>query len=665
MLNPGAYEDRRSLQTRLVVLRTAAIACFGLLAVAFWLLQVVQHAQYREMAENNTIRTIRLRAPRGILFDRNGRVLVENRYSFTIALVREQSADLTAAVQRLARIAGEDEAEMLAVVDRYRREPPFRPIPVIEHATFAQVAAVIARRSDLPEVEVQQVPTRTYPPGGMAAHLFGYVSQILESQIDRPEFAGLPAGSVVGQAGIERAYNERLMGRDGSRYVIVNSRGREIDLLAQEPPTDGDRLQLTIDYDLQRALEDAFEASGYNGAGVFLDPRTGEVLALTSRPGYNPNDFATGIDREKLQALLTDQENPFQNRLIQGTYSPGSTFKIVMAIAGLGEGVITPETQQYCPGSATLFGRTFRCHLAGGHGWVNVRHALEQSCNVFFYKLGERLSIDTIYEYASKLGLVGKTGIDLPGERDSLVPSTEWKRRTTGEPWYPGETISVAIGQGAVSVTPLALATMAATVANGGTLITPHLVRAADNGQGWQMLDMPAPRAELRIEPAHLAAVHDGLWLAVNGAGTAGRARLPGRDVAGKTGTAQLISIAGARAAAGRTDLDLRDNGWFVFFAPKDNPQIAGVVFAEHSEHGYLAAPIAKFVMETFFAKQEGRPPPELAPAIQVRSTPPATVPAADESTPGASGPDEATEPPAGAGTPAAPVDEPVGSPGA
>lgn len=650
MLTPSAYEDRQNFLSRLTVLRLAIVGCFALLAVAFWLLQVVQHARYREMAENNTIRTVRLQAPRGILFDRDGRVLVENRHTFTIFIVRERSPDVDAAVRRLAAVTGADEARMRSVVDSFRQQPIFRPIPVIEHASLAQVAAVMARRSDLPEVEVEQVPTRNYPPDGLAAHLFGYVGQILDSQLDRPEFAGLPAGSTVGQAGIERAFNTQLMGRDGSRYVIVNSRGRELDLLDQEDPTDGDRLQLTIDSDLQHALEDAFAASGYSGAGVFLDPRTGEVLAMTSQPGYDPNDFATGISNAKLQVLLDDPRNPFQNRLIQGTYSPGSTFKIAMAIAGLEEGVITPDTRVFCPGYVTLFGRTFRCHLAGGHGWMDVRHAIEQSCNVFFYRLGELLPIDTIHAYAEKLGLVGKTGIDLPGERDSLVPSTEWKRETTGERWYPGETISVAIGQGAVSVTPMALATMTATVANGGRLLEPRLVRAVDNGQGWVELPVPEPRSTISIAPDHLAAVREGLWLAVNGAGTARRARIDGRDVAGKTGTAQVISLAGARAAAG-SDRDLRDHGWFTFFAPADDPQIAGVVFAEHAEHGYLAAPIARFVLETFFAKQEGRPLPTLPPVAPApAAAPPAPPVAAGPVTPPGGAPTTDRETTAGEG---------------
>jgi penicillin-binding protein 2 len=284
-----------------------------------------------------------------------------------------------------------------------------------------------------------------------------------------------------------------------------------------------------------------------------------------------------------------------------------------MAIAGLEEGVITPSTTFYCPGYGTFYGRQFRCHRAAGHGTVDLRHALEVSCNVYFYNVGDRLKIDQIHDYGARLGLTGRTGIDLPGESESLVPSTEWKQRTFKQPWYPGETISVAIGQGAVSVTPIALGTMIATVANGGKLVTPHLVRAVDDGdgRGWQVKPTPDPRATISVSADALAAVRDGLWRVVNGAGTGGRARLDGRDVAGKTGTAQVISLQNRALAAGK--IDVRDNGWFVFFAPRDRPVIAGVVFLEHGEHGPTAAPIARHVIETFFAKREGLSLPTLS----------------------------------------------------
>jgi len=623
MLTSDAYKDRQMVEGRLFSLQLIFLAAFGALIVAFWLLQVVQHTKYEELAANNHLRTIPLRAPRGVVLDRDGRILVENRYSFTIAIVRERTTHLDETMRRVAELTGVPEARIRETVQSRIREPRFRPLPVVEHATFAQAAAVSARRLELPEVVVQRVPTRQYPEG-FAAHLFGYVGEIQEAQLLSADFAELQAGAIVGQAGLERVYNADLMGTDGARFVVVNSRGREISELDKQNPVDGHRVQVTLDYDVQKALEDGFRANGFNGAAAILDPGTGEILAMTSLPAYDPNVFASGLDGATWSRLINDPLRPMSNRLIQGTYSPGSTFKIVMAIAALETGVITPQTTFFCPGYGTFYGRRFACWRREGHGTMDVRHAIQDSCNVFFYNVGDRLKIDRIHEYASKLGLVGKTGIDLPNENDSLVPSSEWKQRTFNEPWYPGETISVAIGQGAVSVTPMALATMMATVANGGTLITPHILRAVERNGAWQPVPTPAPRARLSLSADYLQAVRDGLWMVVNGSGTGGRARIAGRDVAGKTGTSQVIGLQNKGLAAGK--MDVRDHGWFVFFAPRDNPQIAGVIFAEHGEHGSAAAPIAKYVMETFFAKREGLPLPSLTPPAP--ATPAAPAPA-------------------------------------
>lgn len=625
------HERRRTDETRLVGLRVFYGVAFVLMAVFFWRLQVLQHARYEEMAANNHLKTVPLRAPRGVVFDRNGTVLVENRYSFTIAIVREQIKDIDQTVSRLAAITGYDEARMREAVHRRLKEPPFRPLPVIEHATFEQVAAVAARRHEMPEVLVQQVPTRTYPSEGLAAHAFGYVGEIQETQLASAEFSQLPLqpGAIIGQTGLERYYNANLMGTDGNRFVVVNSVGRELEVMRTENPIGGARMQVTLDYDVQKALEDAFKHAGLNGAGIILDPSTGEMLAATSLPAFDPNTFAVGIEGAEWSKLMSDPLRPMTNRVLQGTYPPGSTFKIVMAIAALEEGVITPETRFFCPGHGSFYGRTFHCLRRQGHGSVDLRTAIEQSCNVYFYNLGQRLPIDTIHKYSAALGLVGKTGIDLPGEGDSFVGSTEWKQRTHKEPWYPGETISVAIGQGAVAVTPIGLATMIATVANGGRLVTPHLARAFDagDGRGWQPVARPAPRSNLEIAPAHLQAVRDGLWMAVNGAGTGRTAQVAGRDVSGKTGTAQANVSLRNRALAASRGVDVRDHRWFVFFAPRDNPQIAGVIFAEHGGTTGSATPIAKHVLETFFAKRDGLALPVLPgragpPAVQQTSSP-------------------------------------------
>jgi penicillin-binding protein 2 len=621
-------EDRRRVTTRLSILQYVITVVFSILAISFWVLQVVQHAKFEEMAENNHQRTLALRAPRGLMLDRDGRILVDNRGSYSISIVREHTKDLNRTIRLVSRVLGLDETGVRSIVDRHRKEPSYRPITIVQDATLAQVAAVKARRLDfeLPDILVEQVPTRQYPDT-MAAHLFGYVGEVNDAQVSEAD--GLKSGDIIGQAGIEKIYNAYLMGEDGAKRVVVNSVGREIRTLEEDEPTGGKRLQLTLDLDLQRALEDGFRISGYNGAAVMMDPRTGEVLAFTSVPAYDPNAFAAGIDRETWASLNTDELRPLQDRTIQGRYPAGSTFKMAVAAAALEEGIITPDFKVFCPGHAVFYGRSFACSLPNGrgHGVMDLRHAIEHSCNVYFYTIGNMTGIDKIHKWATLLGLGEKTGIDLPNEGQGLVPSPEWKQARFKEKWYAGETISVSIGQGAVALTPISEAVYISTLANGGTRVTPHLLKAVDDGSGWKPQPAPAPRSQVTLKPDTIQAIRDGLWLVVNGAGTGGRARMTGYDVSGKTGTAQVISNEGAKAARGRTDLDLRDNGWFVFFAPRDNPQIAGAVMVEHGGHGgTTAAPIARHVLDTFFAKREGRPLP--APPVKAGDTiAPAPVP--------------------------------------
>src|SRR5687767_11189740 len=615
-------EDRRRISTRVGVLQVGVIVWFAALAICFWVLQVVQTDKYVEMANSNYQRTLALRAPRGDLFDREGRVLVENRDSFTISIDRELTKDLPRTVRNASKVLGLDPEQIQQIVDRHvRSEPSYRPVVIVQDATLEQAARVLTRKSELPEISVEEVPTRKYPAEALAAHLFGYVGQADEDQVKEE---GLARDAIVGKFGVEKIYNAVLMGEDGAKRVVVNSMGREIDTIEQIDPTQGRRVQLTIDMDLQKAAEDGFRHEGFNGAALILDPRNGEVLVHASMPAYDPNDFAAGVKKTTWDALMSDDLRPLTNRVLQGRYSPGSTFKIVVATAALEEGLVDSNFRVNCRGGATFFGRYYKCHLKGGHGSMDMRHALEKSCNVYFYTLGNMLGVDKIHKWAEKLGMVGKTGIDLPNEQESIVPSTEWKMKRYGEKWYAGETISVSIGQGQVSVTPASLAVMISTVANGGTRITPHVLKAIDEGQGWKPVPAPAVADRVAFKPDTLAALREGLWMVVNAAGTGGRARLPGYDVAGKTGTAQVISNQGRQAAKG-SDRDLRDHGFFVFFAPRDNPQIAGVIFAEHNEHGYLGAPIAKHVIETYFAKKEGRPLPTLTPVPA--PTPPETDP--------------------------------------
>ena len=608
-------EDRRKIVARLIILQGVIVVFFSLLAVNFWALQVVQHAKFEEMAENNRQRTLPLRAPRGIVFDREGKVLVENRHSYSIMIDRELTKDMNRTIRLLAGVLGMDHAAVKSIVDHHRYEPTYRRITVVQDASLAQVAAVTARRLDfeLPDVVIEQVPTRQYPDA-MGAHLFGYVGEVNDTGLaSNPD---LKSGDIVGQSGIEKVYNAMLMGEDGARRVVVNSLGREIRTLEEDPPTEGRRLQLTVDYDIQKAIEDGFDSIGFNGAAVVLDPASGDVLGFTSRPAYDPNAFASGIDRDTWNMLTTDEDRPLNDRAIQGRYSPGSTFKMAVALAGLQEGIITPDFHVTCHGGAVFYGRPFKCWKKGGHGSIDLRHAIEQSCDVYFYTVANMVGVDKINKWATALGLGVKSGIDLPNEVQGLVPSTEWKRRVHHEKWYAGETISVGIGQGQVSVTPVSMSVYMATLANGGTRVTPHLLKAVDDGSGWKDVPPPAPQSKADVDPVKLQAIRDGLFLVVNGAGTGHNAIIRGpdnkpiHDISGKTGTSQVISNQGRASAQGKTNKNLKDNGWFVFFAPRDQPKIAGVVFLEHGVHGSNAALVAHHILDTFFAKQDGRPLP-------------------------------------------------------
>jgi penicillin-binding protein 2 len=456
---------------------------------------------------------------------------------------------------------------------------------------------VEARRLEEPEVGVEVVPLRAYPLTGEAAHVLGRVGEITDRQLAAAGFGGIEPGTVVGQAGLELQYNRALMGKDGVRRVIVNSRGVEVSEAQQEPPVPGPPATLTIDVELQRAMDEAM--GGRPGSAVALDPQTGEILALTSNPAYDPNLFSGGISSAVWQGLIKDPETPLMNRVIQGQYAPGSAFKIPMTIAALETGVINPNTRFHCPGALNIYGKTFLCWKEGGHGSVNLSQALAQSCNVYFYNVGVRLEIERISKYANMVGLNAPTGVDLPYEASGLIPSPEWKMRTQKIQWFPGETVSVSIGQGGVTVTAMQMVRLAAIVGNGGRLVQPHLIKTLKGAP----VEFKPPR-DLGLRPSTIAAVKAGMAAVVAG-GTGWRAQLPGVAVAGKTGSAQVVTH--ARLETDKKAHAYQPHGWFVCFAPVDNPRIAMAVMVEHGTGGaQSAAPIAGQILAHFF----GVPPP-------------------------------------------------------
>lgn len=582
------YEDLRAVQDRLVVAQRVVVALMIVLLVAFWYLQVLNNRYFLALAESNRIRNVALVAPRGLLLDRSGRLLVENRPSFNIMLTPEHSEDLDSTVERLAGALGMDEARIRARIAA--RPGRFRPAVIRADAPFADVAAVEARRLELPETRVEVVPLRAYPLQAAAAHALGRVGEVNERQLEQEAFAMVAPGTFIGQAGLEARYNAELMGRDGVRRVVVNSRGAEVAEAERTPPIDGPTLTLTLDASLQAALERAF--AGRRGSAVALDPETGEILAITSQPAYDPNAFATGIDSATWRSLIDDPMRPLMNRVIQGQYSPGSTFKPLEAMAALAEGVITPTSTVYCPGYLAIYNTVFRC--LGVHGSVNLRRALAVSCNVFFYQAGVRLEIERIARYSRRFGLGSRTGVDLPAESSGLVPSPEWKQRVFNTPWYAGETVSVAIGQGQLNATPMQMARATAALAV-GRLVQPHLVKAVAG----RPVEWPAAQ-DLGFDPVHLEAVRAGMCDVV-AVGTGWRARLPGVEVCGKTGSAQVVTRARLQQLGPGNEL-VQPHGWFLAFAPRERPRIALAVLVENGgSGGGAAAPVARDVLAHFF----------------------------------------------------------------
>ena len=589
--------DERLPQGRLSVCTYAVFGVIVLLMLGFWKLQILDSDYYKELAERNRIRSIPIIAPRGRLLDREGRVLVDNYPSFSILLLRDNLDEVKRDLPRVAEGLGIPLEELQAQLDEAASLPRFQPIVVKYEASDADIAFVESHRADLPILELLMMHRRRYPRDGFLAHAVGYVGEVSAQQVERSN-GRYRSGDIVGKTGLEKQYNDILMGADGLRRVIVNSVGKEVARLEQKEPVPGLPIQLTIDYDLQVVAEAAL--TGQKGAVVALDPRTGEVLAMASHPAPDSNLFASRIPREEWKRLNEDPDKPLLNRSIQAQLAPGSVFKVIMAAAMLESKVVPENFTAFCPGYADFYGRTFRCHIISkghGHGLVDLHKAVVESCDILFYNLGKRLGIDRIAYYAYQLGLGQKTGIDLPGEQEGLVPSSEWKRRVFKQKWYPGETISVAIGQGAMITTPLQLARSVGGVALGGSFHQPHLLK---NGKTDNMVQFP-------LHEDTTEKVTQALFGVVNEGGTAAAVRLEGIEFCGKTGTAQLISADGLKRA-GKAHRRFTDNAWFVGYAPRRNPEIVVAVLVEHGEHGSTAAaPIARDIIRAYYDKKSQR----------------------------------------------------------
>jgi penicillin-binding protein 2 len=582
-------EHKEDLLLRLPRLQWVLFGFLLLIAARFWFVQVVSGDYYLEMAENNRVRELPLKAPRGLIYERQGRLLAENVPSYNLMLDPSQSQDLDRALTFAERCLKEPASELREALDEGGGVGSFRPILIAEALSLSEVAAIEAAGLEFPEFTIEVGHLRLYRNGPITAHTLGYLGEVNERDLAR-EAQSLRPGDLIGRKGVELAFDETLRGVDGQRAVIVDSRGRFKEEYGRDPAESGQALNLGLDLDLQQEAARYFE--GKAGAAVALDPATGEIRAMVSAPSYNPNIFSRRLDRDAWRNLIEAPQDPLQNRVIQNTYSPGSVFKIVMAAAGLSEGLIGPEETVWCGGSTRIYNRRWRCWKQAGHGHVSLHRAIKESCDVYFYHLGQELGITRIAEYSRQLGLGHPTGIDLLGEREGLVPDPEWSERRRGTPWYPGETISVAIGQGPVLVTPLQIASLMASVASLGTQVTPRV--AADSSV--------VEKRQLPVETWIFERIGAALWSVVNDQrGTGYAAKVPGIEVAGKTGTVQVVA---QETWIKSEDLpyEQRDHGWFASYATAGDRQLVVVVLVEHGGHGSTAAaPLAKRLYEIYF----------------------------------------------------------------
>ena len=597
-MNSYSSVKRRSGDVQIAVFQYAVSLVFLWLLSGFWQLQVQNPHIYAARADRNRIKSVPVLAPRGKILDRDGRIMVDNSPSHKVLLSRAAfRRDHLGVISEGLHLSQERLAAKLDPMET-TRGPELQHVMLKEGLTLAEVAFIEAHRSQLPELELMHSQRRLYPRDGLGAHVLGYVSEISDAELDQDEFMFYEPGAEIGKAGIERQYNDILTGTDGRRLVEVDSLGRERKLFGTVEAKPGRSIRLTLDLDLQVVAELAM--NNRKGAVVALDPRSGEVLALVSRPTFDPNKFVGGISAEDWRRVKRDPDHPMMNRAIQAQLAPGSAFKPIVALAALEENLLDDDFYVLCTGGASFYSRYFRCHRRGGHGAVNLNSALAQSCNVYFYTLGNRLGIDRIAKYAGLVGLGRPTGIDLPHEKGGLVPSSNWKLKFFREKWYAGETISVSIGQGALTVTPLQLAYAIGGLAMGGVWHRPRLV----SGEVLKQLrpgEEPPEPVRVSLKREHVDEIVKGLWTVVNGGGTGVRARIPGYEICGKTGTAQLAS---SQYVASQNDPKLRDAAWFVGFAPCDAPEIVVAALFENGEHGPMAAPIVRDVIKSYADKQ-------------------------------------------------------------
>ncbi len=612
-LNPSP-EETPGLRRRYIISSLIVVGIFSVLALRLWYLQILGVDHYRELSERNRIRYVAIQAPRGTIFDRHGTLLVDNRPAFTVSVLRQDVGDRERVFATLGDLLDVDVEQL---EERWRAGqglPRYRPLPLLEDIGRQAMEKVQENSVNLPGILVEVKPIRAYPYGEMAAHLFGYLGEVSEQELKQSDFAGYRSGEMVGKTALESMFEDRLRGAAGQKRIEVNVKGRELRQVTTRNPLPGQRLYLTIDATLQQAAETALGDNA--GAIVALDVNNGEVLAFVSRPTFNPAWFARGIKSEEWRELINNPRHPMTNKVLRGQYPPGSTFKMVVALAALEAGTATPATRVQCNGRFKLSSSyEYRCWKKRGHGSVDLHKAIKESCDVWFYTVGLETGIDRIASAAYRLGLGKKTGFPFGRERSGLIPTKAWKKKRFGTSWYKGETVISAIGQGFVLATPLQLASMAAALANGGTVWKPQIVqKIVDLAGGTDWVLKPEKLTETAWSEESLRAVRGAMESVVNDVGgTAWRSRLKQVRFAGKTGTAQVIKRKSDEEERKRDKGDVipyqnRDHALFVSYAPTDNPQIAVAVVVEHGGHGSsAAAPIAKAMYKAYFADKKAK----------------------------------------------------------
>lgn len=602
------WVDHPRVQRRFLLFSFTVTLVFLMLALRLWYLQVISYERYNERSISNRTRVLSLAAPRGPIYDRAGTLLVDNRPSFDISVMRQDVTNRQELLQRLAELLPAELSDLETRWKEGSRFPVYRPVPLAHDVSRETMERIQEHSVELPGVLTEVRPVRDYLEKGSAAHLVGYLGEVTEDELAREGFQDYRPGDYVGKIALEKEFEPYLTGHRGQRLVEVDVKGKLLRQLQMEPALPGNRLYLTLSQPLQRAADQAF--GDQSGAAVALDVHTGEVLAMVSRPTFDPGLFARGIASDEWVGLLRDSRHPLQNKVLGGLYPPGSTFKMVVALAALRDKAVNARRVIDCTGDFVLGDSTFRCWKKRGHGRTGLKKALRESCDVWFYQVGFELGIEKLAKAANEFGLGAPVGFPLPGEKVGVIPSKQWKRRQFNAPWYGGETVIASIGQGFVLTTPIQLAVMTAALANGGQVFKPQIIRRIEDWQGDVLLESePELVRQVEYSPEAWAIVRSGLEAAVNEAhGTGWAAHLNEVRVAGKTGTSQVIRRKSdeeeelAKSEQREVPYRFRPHALFVAYAPAENPQIAVAVVVEHGQHGGSAAgPIAKAILEAYF----------------------------------------------------------------